>query len=340
MLPNPRYSPEPSVSVIVPVYNEAQYIERCLNAILDQNYPAEQVEILVVDGGSTDDTRRIIRRLQEVERRIRLLDNPEKLQAHALNRGLDVAKGEIIIRVDGHTLLERDYISTCVHYLRQLADRKIVNVGGMMRPCGETPAGRAIAAATSSPFGIPTAFHHSNRAQVVDTVYLGAWPRVVFDVVGRFNPSVNVNEDYELNYRLRLAGGKIFFSPGIRSIYFCRQSFRALWRQYHRYGIQKARMLKQHPASLKLRHLVAPIFVVVIVGGVVGMFLAPLPTMRTLIGLGLVLMFSLYITAGYVAAYKAPRVQVSIGAVIVAFAVIHLAWGTGFWRGLLNLVPR
>lgn len=329
-LPRFEYSPNPTVSVLVPVYNEGHYITGCLESLWQQDYPLHKVEILVVDGHSTDDTRSRVEAVMSDHPQIRILDNPERLQAHALNRGIEAASGEIVIRVDGHARLAPDYITQCVRLLRELSDQGVVNVGGPMRPQGQTLSGKAIAAATTSPFGIPTAFHHSVQAQFVDTVYLGAWPRKLFQHIGGFNPAVNVNEDYEFNYRTRQAGGKIYLSPAIRSTYFPRSSWKALGRQYFRYGVQKVQMLKRYPRSLRLRQVIAPLFVVALVG---------LPLLGLLWNAAWVLwgaMLLLYGAASFVAATCQREREANVLLVMFAFWVIHIAWGAGFWRGVVK----
>ena len=322
------YPAVPAVTVILPVYNEQRYIQRCLEAIQAQDYPTESLEILVIDGRSTDDTREIVSRMATIDGRIRLIDNPNRLQSYALNCGIAVAKGDIVVRIDGHVLIAVDYVSQCVRLLIELADQNVVNVGGPMRAGGETTVGQAIAAATQSPFGIPTAFHHSTKAQMVDTVYLGTWPRTVFDKIGPFNPELPVNEDYEFNYRTRMAGGRLYLCPDIHSTYFCRSSYRALWRQYFTYGREKVQMLRRFPASVKPRQLVAPLFVAALVG-------LPLLSIFSPLILGLwALMLVIYTGVAGVAAWKAPRSDTALFNIVLAFMVMHVAWGSGFWRGV------
>jgi succinoglycan biosynthesis protein ExoA len=347
-LHTPAYAPVPSVSILLPVYNEARYIERCLNAILTQDYPAEQLEILVIDGRSTDKTRDLVRRIQEQRGErppyIQLLDNPDKLQAYALNIGVQAAKGAVLVRVDGHTLLEADYVRLCVETLRTLADQRVVNVGGRMIPVGENPAGWAIAAATRSPFSVPTAFHHSEKPQLVDTVYLGAWPRQVFEVVGEFNPAVNINEDYELNYRIRQRGGKIYLSPAIRSAYFCRSSFSALAHQYYRYGVQKVQMLKRHPEAIRLRQLIPPLFVLGLVSGLLlGLLWAGFAMLwamgivaYALVALAAAARARRAIIERHVHSLYHPAAPPPLLLILVAFITIHITWGAGFWAGWLR----
>jgi GT2 family glycosyltransferase len=261
---------------------------------------------------------------------VRVVPNPRRIQSAGLNLVIPQARGEYIIRVDGHTILAPDYVSTCVRLLQETgAD----NVGGAMNPVGITPMGKAIAAAGKSAFAVPTAFHVSDRAQYTDTVYLGAWPRGVFERVGLYNERVGVNEDYELNYRIRQSGGKIYFSPIIRSDYYGRQTLRALWRQYYRYGKSRVKTLAQHPGSLKPRHLVAPLFVAGLAGGLLlGLLLPPLLLLWA---------FGVALYAGVNLAFSA-RVASRAGwelfpRLSVVFLVIHVAWGAGFWAGLFQV---
>ncbi|MBN1318610.1 MAG: glycosyltransferase family 2 protein, partial [Anaerolineales bacterium] len=230
----------PIVTVMLPVRNESNFIERSLGAVLQNDYPANCVEIIVADGRSTDSTRQIVESLQSDHPNLILLDNPELIVPTALNRAIHASRGDVIVRVDGHTIIDPDYIRQCVAALERTgAD----NVGGRMTAVGATPFGRAVALATSTPFGVGGArFHYSDREEWVDTVYLGAWPRRVFDRIGCFDKEMVRNQDDEFNYRLRKAGGRILLSPGIRSVYYTRDSPSKLWRQYFQYGFWKVRV--------------------------------------------------------------------------------------------------
>lgn len=319
--------PDPSISVILPIRNEEAFIAHCLTAILEQDYPPDRVEILIADGMSTDRTRAIIAALPGADR-ITVLDNPQHIQATGLNAAIQQARGDIIVRVDGHTILAPDYVRQCVETLRSTgAD----NVGGAMDPAGLTPMGKAIAAAGKAAFAVPTAFHVSSTPQPTDTVYLGAWPREVFERVGLFNPDVNINEDYELNYRIRQTGGTIYFSPSIKSTYYGRQTLRALWKQYFRYGQTKQRVLRLHPGSVKLRQLVAPLFVAALIGGpLLGLVFPPL-------WMAWGVMLTAYVTLMAVFALRAARrAEVPAWRVALVFPTIHFAWGLGFWTGLVG----
>ncbi|MFQ3535128.1 MAG: glycosyltransferase family 2 protein [Aggregatilineales bacterium] len=318
----------PFITVIMPVYNEEAFIARSLGAVLAQDYPSERYEVIVADGMSQDATRQVIHSLPGAER-VRIIDNPQRLQAAGMNIALKHAKGEIIVRVDGHTIIAPDYLRAC---LRALQSTQAWNVGGGMYPVGETPMGKAIAAAGRSAFAVPTAFHVSEQPAYTDTVYMGAWWRWALERVGGYDSTFAINEDYELNYRLRAAGGKIYFSPEIRSEYHCRQSLPALWRQYYRYGIGRVQTLKKHPKSLRPRQLVAPLFVAGVLGGaLIAPFSVPL-RMAWLLGL------ALYGAANLFFSWRTARKHgmEHLLRLPLVFLTIHLAWGLGFWRGILK----
>ncbi len=245
----------PFVSVVIPTRDEQESIAACLRAVLEQDYPAERMEALVVDGRSEDRTRAIVEELAAADEagRVRLLDNPRGVTPTALNIGIQSARGEVIARVDGHTVVAPDYLRRCIEALR---DSGADNVGGMMRARGHGYIGACIALATGSRFGIgDSRFHYDERGGPADTVYLGCFRRAIFERVGLFDESLVRNQDDELNDRILTAGGSIWLDPRIRSTYANRGSLRALWRQYYQYGYWKVRVLRRHPQALRPRHL-------------------------------------------------------------------------------------
>lgn len=317
-----------SVSVIMPIRNEERYIAASLGAVLTQEYPAALVEVLIADGMSTDNTLQLIYALPGAER-VRIFTNPHYWQAPALNMLIHEARNDVIIRVDGHTIIASDYISQCVKALKEWnADE----VGGAITPTGTTLLGTAIAAACRSAFAVPGAFHTGHKAQRVDTVYMGAWPRDVLDKLGGYQEHLHANEDYDLNYRLRQSGGVIYFSPTIRSTYYGRQSLPALAKQYIRYGRSKTAMLRLHPTSLRMRQVVAPTFVAACLLGGIGALLNPIIAWgwgaMLLTYMCLCFLFTLHTmrTAERKAAWFIPGV----------FLVIHVSWGLGFWIGFFE----
>jgi GT2 family glycosyltransferase len=237
------------------------------------------------------------------------------------------ARGEYVIRVDGHTVIAPDYVRCCVEALQATGAH---NVGGPMDPVGLTPMGKAIAAAGKSPFAVPSAFHVSQKAQYTDTVYMGAWPRQVLDSVGYYDSGYAINEDYELNVRIRQAGGQIYLSPDIKCAYYGRQTLGALAKQYYRYGKGKVATLRKHPGSLKIRHLVAPVFVA---GLVVGALLSLVfPWARALWLSGILAYLAMALLFSYRIAAKTDRSL--LARLPLVFAAMHLTWGAGFWVGL------
>ena len=319
----------PLVSLIIPVRNEEKYIAACMEAVLNQDYPPDRIEILVADGMSTDRTVSIIQGLPGGDR-IHIIPNPRGIQTAGMNEAIRQAHGDILMRIDGHTLIAPDYVRQCVRILNETGAQ---SVGGPMNPIGLTPMGKAIAAAGKSVFAVPTPFHVSNKAQYTDTVYLGAWPRQVFDQVGLFSETLDINNDYELNYRIRRSGGKIYLSPEIHSQYIGRQTLRGLALQYYRYGQAKLTMLHDNPGSVHLRHLAAPAFVaLLIIGPIVSSFIPTFIKLWLLIlaTYGLAdLVFSLQVT------FRNNGKLSQLGRLLIVFPTIHLAWGTGFLIGIL-----
>lgn len=324
----------PMVTVIMPVLNEAAFIRHSLGAVLQQDYPADHLEILVIDGGSIDGTQSIVQKMLADRPASHLLDNPRRMQAAALNLGISKAQGDVIIRVDGHTVIAPDYVQQCVYYL---TESKADNVGGLMRPQGNTFVGKGVALAISSPFGSGDAkFHYSEREQYVDSVYMGAYWRRNLEQIGGYDETFWINEDYELNYRLRQTGGKILLNPTIRSIYTPRSSLSALWQQYFRYGQGKVHTLQKHPKSLRWRQAVPPVFVGTFLGTLMGgLFWKPF---QFLFGL----LAGCYLLANLVAStIVARRGGWRYFPVLpLVFATIHFAWGMGFWFGAVQTLLR
>jgi glycosyltransferase involved in cell wall biosynthesis len=188
----------PVVSVILPIRNESAFLRRSLGAVLAQDYPADKLEVIVVDGMSTDDNRQVVRELMFSHLNLSLLDNPSGIVPVAMNFGIRASRGTIIVRVDGHTVIDRDSTRECVAAIQRTgAD----NVGGSMNAEGSGLVGEAIAFATTSPFGVGgSRFHYSTKEEWVDTVCMGAWPRSLFHGVGFFDEEMVRNQDDEFNF--------------------------------------------------------------------------------------------------------------------------------------------
>ena len=324
----------PTVTVIMPVRNEASFIERSLGAVLAQDYPADRLEVLVVDGMSDDGTREIVRRMLAGRPNARLLDNPRRIVSTALNLGLAEADGEVIVLVGGHTLMIPDYVRRCAE---ALAETGADCVGGVLNTVAETEVTQSIALAQSSRFGVGGASFRigRNKGGEVDTVAFGAYRRQVFDQIGGFDEELIRDQDDEFNYRLRAAGGRIWLDPRIRSTYYARSTLRSLGRQYFQYGYWKVRVFQKVPGSAQARHWAPPLFALAVVGGVPAALLLPALRPFYIAGLALYLLTGLIVSvrmaarAGWHHLMRLP----------LAFATLHLAYGLGFWAGMLHFGP-
>jgi glycosyltransferase involved in cell wall biosynthesis len=287
------------------------------------------MEVLVVDGMSADGTREAVEELASTHPHIsvRLLDNPACITPAALNISLHHARGEVIIRVDGHCEIAPDYVRRCVEVLRETgAD----NVGGLQRAVGETPMGRAIALATTSPFGVGNArFRYATKPGWVDTVYLGAYRREVFERIGLFDEELVGGEDDEFNFRLKQSGGRIWLDPSIRSVYYTRRDLLGFWRQYFRYGFCKVRVIQKRRGIPSWRHLVPGAFVL----GLGGSVLLALLTHQPLWALSVALPYA--VANGVASLWAARRDWKVLPLLPAAFGTLHLAYGLGFLWGLL-----
>jgi succinoglycan biosynthesis protein ExoA len=324
----------PYVTVLLPIRNEEKSIESCLQAVLRQDYPADRMEIIIADGLSQDRTREIVARFQEKHSNLLLIDNPGLIVPTGLNAALTKAQGEIIVRVDGHTIIEPDYVRECVNALqRQPAD----NVGGKMNAIGRTAFGNAVAVATSSPFGVGSArFHYSNNEEFVDTVYMGAWRRDVFERIGLFDEELIRDQDDEFNYRLREHGGRILLTPKIKSQYTGRSNPRALWKQYFQYGLWKVRVLQKHPRQMSWRQFVPPVFVL-------SLLVSTIMSAFTRAGaILLALAFGSYLIANLAASiYTASkRGWNHLLRLPLIYGILHISYGSGFLTGLAKFWNR
>ncbi len=321
----------PRVSVIVPVLDEAARIGECLDAILASDYPADRLEVLVVDGMSADGTREAVAARVADDARLRLVDNPGRTPAAGMNRGVEASHGEVIVRMDARTRPEPGYVRACVDLLERSGAS---SVGGPQRATGIGLVGRAAALATTSPYGAGDArFRYSERQEEVDSVYLGAWRRSTLEGAGGFDEGLTVNEDYELNHRLRGAGGRILLSPSIRSTYRIRESLGELAGQYYRYGKGKAGMLRRFPDALRWRQLAPPALVAGLAASI-----AVLPVVPAVAAVVPGTYAGATVLASLITGIR--RDRGALPALPIVFATVHLAWGFGFWSGLLRGIAQ
>jgi succinoglycan biosynthesis protein ExoA len=313
----------PSVSIVMPVRNESDHIGAALDAALNQDYQGE-LEVVVAEGASTDETRAVVERRAAADSRVRIVDNPGGHTAAGLNRAIETSVAAIVVRCDGHSELAPDYVSAAVEVLTKTG---AANVGGIQAAEGKTFVQRAIALAMTSPLGVGNSrFHYSTTAGPADTVYLGVFDRKTLAAVGGFDESLKRNQDYELNHRLRSRGHLVWFDPGLRVTYRPRSNLVALWRQYFEYSSWKRKMLRATPGAIKTRQLAPPLLVLALIASAALLAAgSPLAVAVPGVYVGFLVIGSLVEVVRRRAAE----------ALILPFvlAVMHVGWGLGFLVG-------
>lgn len=321
-----------SVSVIVPCLNEARTITLLLDALYRQTYPRTAFEIIIADGGSTDGTQARIATWHAAhpDLVVQLIDNPQRIIPAALNRALAVASGDIIVRMDAHACPYPEYVERCVAALEQ---GKGTNVGGVweIRAGSQSTMAEAIALAAAHPLGVGDArYRYATQPGSVDTVPFGAFRRGLIAQIGGFDETLQTNEDYEFNVRVRESGGVVWLDPAIRSVYLARATLPDLARQYWRYGFWKARMLRRYPHTLRWRQALPPLFVLGLIA------LMPLAVRFRAARRLLALQWSGYGTLLSIISGQTARRHPELAPLVpLAVAVMHLAWGAGFIWSLL-----
>jgi glycosyltransferase involved in cell wall biosynthesis len=322
--------PWPFVSIAMPCLDEARYIEGCLRSVVAQDYPADRLEILVADGGSTDGTRERVARLAAADPRLALVDNPDRLQAPGLNAAIRRSRGDVIVRMDVHCEYAPDFVRKCVEVLERTG---AYNAGGAARARARTTFQRALCAALDSPLGVGgSAYRSADREGWVDTVFPGAFPRWVFEKVGLFDAHAVTNEDAEINQRIHEAGGRVYLSREIVVHYYPRDSFPSLARQYFRYGHGRARTLLKHRALLTLRPVLPAAMVV---GGVLLLATATIQRFTPLA-------FGAFAALTGLEAVRVGR-KAGLAAIPLVwgiFPVLYVSHGLGFLAGLARYLRR
>lgn len=329
----------PLVSVIIPCRNEEKTIHLVLEALFEQSFPLQNMEIVIADGLSTDGTRRAIHAFSEAHPALfmRLVDNPKQIIPTGLNTAIKASKGELIVRMDAHSLPNQDYVQRCYNAHQE---GKAENVGGVWKisPQNNGWVARSIAAAAANPFAVGDAhYRFTEKAAYVDTVPYGSYKRELFEKIGYFDESLLANEDYEFNTRIRQSGGRIWLDPAIQCTYFARATFAALAKQYWGYGFWKAQMLKRYPETLRWRQALPPAFVLgLVVLALVG-FIWPIawPVFAVIVGLYL----AVQLVPAIQISLKAGDIRLSIG-VLIATLIMHFSWGTALIVGLFSRPDR
>lgn len=321
-----------SFSIVIPTYNEQENISNCIDSILKQNYDLNLIDIVIVDGHSSDNTIAKINEYQKKFSSITLLENPVRRTPTSLNIGIKAAKGEIIIILGAHASLDPDFIFFNNKYLNE----KNVNVtGGTQINIGLNFTQKAIALAMENPFGMGSApYRWSKKEQFVDTVVYAAYRRELFDEIGYFEENFSISEDAELNWRIRKAGHKILFSPDIKSYYHPRKTVSKFIQQMFRYGILRVHMFKKHKTAIKITHMIPPTFVFTL------LTLLILTAFSVISPVFIFAMLGIYFSLNLLSVIsKTSKTNLKfIPMVSFLIFVLHFSWGLGFLIGLL--LPR
>jgi len=319
------------VSVVLPCRNEARYIAACLESILATAYPRDQLEILVVDGMSSDSTRRIVQEVAARHPEVRLLDNTQRIVPTAMNIGIRAATGDVIVRMDAHVVYPPEYVPRLV---QALAESDVDNVGGCMitLPADGTSLAQAIAIAMSHPFGVGNAHFRlgAREARDVDTVPFGCFRRELFERLGYFDEDLVRNQDDEFNARIVTSGGRIRLLPDVVCYYYARGSIPQLARMFYQYGAFKPLVARKVGRVMTMRQLVPAGFVSAIGAALIaGLFWRP----AWLIGIGILALYACGVLASVARIVRShgPRCAAALA---VVFPVVHLSYGLGFVRGI------
>ena len=317
---------QPGVSVVLPILNEERFLADAISAILAQEYSGE-LEVILALGPSIDRTNEIAAELRSKDARVVLVENPTGRTAAGLNAAIAAARFEIICRIDGHAEISKSYIADAVEIMQRSG---AVNVGGVMAAVGKTSFERAVARAMRSPIGVGGArFHVGGSAGPADTVYLGVFNKSALRSAGGYDERFIRAQDWELNYRLRSAGGTIWFDPRLEVIYRPRPHLKALAKQYFEYGRWRRAVTRHHKGTVNYRYLAPPLATIVIAFSIAfGIASNPLFFIPALTYASAILFASLAIG-------KSWGERIALPAIL---ATMHISWGVGFLTSPSSLV--
>jgi len=321
------------VSVVMPVYNEERYIEKCVDSLLLQDYPIDEMEWIFVDGCSKDRTVEILKRYQEkYPSLIKIYSNPDKIVPYAMNIGIAASKGKYIVRLDAHADYATDYISKCVYYLE---NTDAENVGGIAETKANGFMGKAIAKMLSSKFGVGNSqFRTNGESGYVDTVPFGAFRREVFSKYGGYDERLVRNQDNEMNFRIRKNGGKIYLANDIRFSYYCRDSIGGISTMARKNGMWNIITMKLCPGSMGVRHFIPFAFVISVLG------LGILSFIHLLFAAILAAEISLYLLLDIVFSIKQAETLREFFTLLILFPIFHVAYGVGSLIGITKLFSK
>ena len=316
----------PGVSVILPILNEERDLRECISAILQQKYDGE-LEVILALGPSNDNTNQIAKSLAQSDARIKLVENPTGKTAAALNLAIAAASFEIICRIDGHAEISDTYVKTAVEIMDQTG---AVNVGGLMNAAAAGGFQSVVARAMRSRIGVGASkFHTGGAAGEADTVYLGTFKKSAILQAGGFDEKYIRAQDWELNHRLRLNGGVIWFDPRLVVTYRPRDTFGKLAKQYFEYGRWRRAVSRKHQGTVNYRYLAPPIALVInLLSLILGLSINTIFFIPVITYLSIIILSSLFIGKGIYEKITLPSVLITM----------HMSWGFGFITSPKNLI--
>ncbi|PYG87790.1 GT2 family glycosyltransferase [Ruminiclostridium sufflavum DSM 19573] len=333
----------PFITAMIVVRNEEKYIEACFRSLLEQSYPEDRYEVLIIDGLSTDNTLKAAREAEEkysgrknnpgeaeAKVQVRYFDNPKKILASGWNIGIKEAMGDYVIRIDAHAFADRDLILKSAETMLDIGDA--VCVGGSMKTKGLTNKGKLIANVLSSPFGVGNSkFRYSQEPQYVDTVAFGLYKKEVFAEAGYFDETMDRGEDNDMHGRIKKTGGKFYLNPEIKSTYHPRETIKSMMKQGYGNGEWNIITFQKEPGSLSARHLIPLLFVMGILG------CAVLGLLNPVFWFILLSVIMLHMILGIAFARKKTDKIRNMLRMWVLFLLLHLAYGTGSFASMLKI---
>ena len=320
-----------TVSIVIPCYNEKEYIIRCLDSIAKQSYPKEYITVFICDGNSTDGTLDLLKAYVLKNHSFILLINTEKTTPHALNLGIKNSTSDVVIILGAHSEIDKDFVKQGMEAFS--VDPSIMCVGGLLENVYENETSKTIGLAMSSVFGVGNAhFRTGTKKGYVDTVAFGAYKKEIFEKVGLFNEELIRNQDDEFNYRVTSSGFKIYLTPEVKCKYFVRASFLKLFKQYYQYGYWKMYVNVLHKTVTTVRQLVPAAFVIYLF---VLLLLAAINPFLFLIATSV---FALYLTIAIIFAFGQDSNPVTAVKIVYAFIILHFSYGVGYIQGIMDFL--
>lgn len=325
-------------TLIIPCYQEEKFIGKCIDSLLNGDYDLEasNSEILIFDGESTDKTQEIIRAYQKNHPYIKLFINENRYAPFALNKGISLANGEIVIRIDAHCIYPKNYITDLIFYLDQT---NAGNIGGCWdtHPGSDTKVAKAIEIVMNHPLGMSGGTYRTLKGKIpieVDTVPFGCWKKELFNEIGDFDENFIRDQDYEHNVRIRKAGKKIILLPWLRIKYFARDTFVKAWRMFYQYGYWRPLLNKKHKQITNTRQLIPAIWVL---GLLINSIIAPFNPIATAIWISYLLLWLTPVSIVSISRSIHNKSICLIPYLIWSFFIVHFSYGIGYLKGVFDV---